>query len=376
MAEDRIDPVIVRSQNSFCVKTFQAIYAQKEGPNVFFAPLGPGTFLRFLLPFVKNSVQETLVNFLETGNRPADEIANRSAGLWIISQNKQNEEIENYSPMTVLGNAHVQFSPDFTGRSSFYKILPRSYDLTLNWMENSLQDWVKSGSNNKISEVTRYFDKTSQLVFLNGFYFKGGWSSRFEIISEGSFKNADGKDEKIPMLASAGVFQFYKDDNFEAVNIPYGTGLYSLYIFLPSDKIVISDFIKNLTEAKLSEWAGGFLERRGSVVFPQFSLESNIDLRETFKNLGLKNLFIPETNLFLIAKAPGGVFWGSMEQKAVFQTDAKTVANPSPNLPEIDASAEKDSFNFKASRPFFFILRNNKTRVITGIGAVENPSAR
>lgn len=374
LAEDRIDPAIVDSQNRFAVKNFQAVYAQKEKPNVFFAPLNTGTFLRTLIPFTKGPAQETLLKTLETGDMAAEEIANRSAGLWMISQNTEKEEIEYYSPMSVLGNKSVEFKPDFLGRLKFYKILPKSYDLGHSGMKKSLEDWAAQNSNKNNYHITDYFDPESPVVFLEGFYFKGRWAAQFENVSTSRFHNAENKELHVPMLAASGPFEFFKDDAFEAVNLPYGTGLYSLFIFMPSEPGTLPEFVRGLTADGLKKWTAEFLERPGRVLFPRFTVRNNLDLRKTLKTSGLETFFVPAVELQLIAQAPRRIYLGSMEQSAVIELDGKSVSKPLQPVPEIDGSAQQDSFSFKARHPFFFMLRNNKTRAIAGLGVIEDPS--
>lgn len=372
-AEDKIDPAIVNSQNAFAVKSFQAIYAQKERPNLFFAALDAGTFLRSLIPFVKKPHLETLLQVLETGKLTVEEIPNRSAGLWMISHNKEKEDIDYYAGMSLIGEYSIQFKPDFLARQKFYKIIPRSYDLKHPGMTASVEMWLKDSSKSKLWGITDYFDPEGPLNFFQGYYFKGRWSWEMETVSSGNFKNPE-KEMSVPMLAVSGPFEFYKDDVFEAVSIPYGTGLYSLFIFMPAESVTLPDFIEKLNEKDLREWTSAFLERPGRVVFPFFSVSNNLDLRKNFKSMGLESFFAPPANFVAIGQAPFQIYLGSMEQKAVFEMDEKSVANPLQRVPEIDAGAQRDHFNFTASRPFFFMLRNNKTRVFSGLGVVEDPS--
>lgn len=373
-AEDKIDPAIVDAQNRFAVKSFQAVYSQKEKPNVFFAPLNTGTFLRSLISFTKGPAQAELLKALETGDMPAEEAANRSAGLWMISQNKEKEEIESYSPMSVLGNKGIEFKPDFLGRLKFYKILPKSYDLKHSGMKKSLEDWIVQNSNKKNYVITDYFDPESPVVFLEGFYFKGRWGAQFETVSTSRFHNALDQELHVPMLAASGPFEFFKDDEFEAVNVPYGTGLYSLFIFMPAKPGALPDFVRGLTADGLKKWTTEFLERPGRVLFPQFMVRNNIDLRKALKASGMETFFLPAAEMSLIAQAPRRVYLGSMEQSAVIELDGKSISKPLQPVPEIDGSAQQDSFSFKARHPFFFMLRNNKTRAIAGLGVIEDPS--
>lgn len=373
-AEDIIDPLIVDSQNRFAVKTFQAVYAQKETPNVFFAPLNAGTFLRSLIYFTQGPALPALLSALETGDMSPDEVTTRSAGLWMISQNKEKEEIEIYSPMSVLGNKDVEFKQDFAGRLKFYKIFPKSYDLNHEGMKKSLEEWIVQNSNKKNYYITNYFDPGTPVVFMEGFYFKGRWAAKFETVSTSRFHNAQGKELHVPMLAASGPFEFFKDDAFQAVNVPYGTGLYSLFIFMPSEPGTLSDFVGALTADNLKNWTRQFLERPGRVLFPRFTVRNSIDLRKAFKASGFETIFSPEADFSLIAQAPRRIYLGSMEQSAVIELDGQSVSKPLPHVPELDGSAQQDSFSFKARRPFFFMLRNNKTRAIAGLGAVEDPS--
>ena len=55
------------------------------------------------------------------------------------------------------------------------------------------------------------------------------------------------------MMAQSGNYLYHRGDKFQAVNLPYGEGGVSLYLFLPDKGSSLDEFLKGLSFQKWEE---------------------------------------------------------------------------------------------------------------------------
>ncbi len=375
-AEDLVDPQMVQAQNKFALKSFQKLAANNPEGNKIFSALGTGTLLRLFYRDSGGVTREEMAKVLEIEGLEPEVVTNRNGGLWVLSRNTgKPEEVEYWSPMTFLGSDQTEFREDFLRRAGFYKIIPRSYDLKHPFMPVTINEWVKTNTSRRIDNLTLSFDPESPVAVFDAFYFKGKWGVPFnkEEKPAGFFKNGSGN--AVSFMAAEGNFDFYRDDTFEGVNLPFSTGRYSLYVLVPSAQTALPDFVASLNASDLENWLRGFLDRPGRVEIPAFRTESDWDVRALLKSLGMERAFSENGDFRqAFANVHNHHFLGSFEQKAVFFVDTESVGAPRTAVPyDIDASPRHERFSLSVNRPFFFILRDNKTGIWLAAGSVSNP---
>ncbi|HOM71118.1 MAG TPA: serpin family protein, partial [Armatimonadota bacterium] len=90
-------------------------------------------------------------------------------------------------------------------------------------------------------------DPMTYLVVVNTVYFKGAWRNPFDpaATQPHDFMTPDGKIT-VPMMSAENDYIYQKNDDFEAVILPYAGTRMSMYVFLPSEELGLNGFIKKL----------------------------------------------------------------------------------------------------------------------------------
>ena len=84
---------------------------------------------------------------------------------------------------------------------------------------------------------------------------------------------------------------YLNDRGFEAVGIPYGKGEMTMYFFLPAEGSHIDLFIKNLNSSNWQKWMNSFRAQEVVAVIPRLELNSDLDFKDIFQDLGMKKAF-------------------------------------------------------------------------------------
>ena len=150
-----------------------------------------------------------------------------------------------------------------------------------------INSWVYKKTHGKISEIVDNSDFSS--VILNATYFKKKWEKPFakELTHKSVFYNVDGSTSAVGMMSNDDTYNYYSNENFEMVEIPYENNAASMYVFLP--KKSINDFRLEWLEMGISNKKEKYL----SLKLPRFKEETSLNLTEMFKSLGLKSIFDP-----------------------------------------------------------------------------------
>ena len=113
--------------------------------------------------------------------------------------------------------------------------------------------------------------------------------------------------------------------------------------------------------------------KRVNVSLPKFNIESEFDLNKTLNNLGVKEAFTSAADFSGIT---------SKEKLYISQVVHKANITIDENGTEAAAATavlmRKTAFmnytdDFKANKPFLFILRNNENNLIYFMGKITNP---
>ena len=101
--------------------------------------------------------------------------------------------------------------------------------------KNIINAWVSENTNGKIEEIVDEINPLTVMFLINAIYFKGTWKYRFEEENtrDDIFILPDSSQKPCRMMVQAGEFQYFSNDSFQAVDLPYGDSLFSMVIFLP-----------------------------------------------------------------------------------------------------------------------------------------------
>jgi serine protease inhibitor len=99
----------------------------------------------------------------------------------------------------------------------------------------TINGWVNENTNGRIKKIVEAIDPLTVMFLINAIYFKGTWTYKFdkESTQDHLFTLPDGSQKACRMMEQEGEFQYFANSDFEAVDLPYGDGYFSMTIFLP-----------------------------------------------------------------------------------------------------------------------------------------------
>lgn len=265
----------------------------------------------------------------------------------------------------------------FTSTNSKYfdaKVAPLNFDDPN--AANTINSWVSQKTNGKISDVVGSKIPASTIMYLiNTLYFHGTWEYRFPYsdTKPGTFYLADGGTETDSMMTINDTLNYCSDQNFEAVELPYGNGDYSMMVLLPADSINSGDPIPVLTQSELNNIYNGFRKVGITVTLPKFKLSYKIGLDSILSVMGMPDAFSPQSADFTRINPNGGLYISSVLHKTYIDVDEAGTEAAAVTVVVIGATVVTRHPTFDADRPFIFLIKENHNNTIMFMGAVTQP---
>jgi serine protease inhibitor len=372
---------LASSYNNFGVTLYKLIAAENAGRNVITSPLS----ISLALAMTRNGAAGETAGEIEQVLGLAG-----SDREWINGSNAELlEKLDGPTEGVTLDIANsiwcrdgLRFDPLFLERTSgYFGAEARSLDFTSPEAAGIINGWVSEHTGGMIDGIIDEIDPLSILFLINAVYFKGEWQYPFEVedTSEEDFHLASGEVKRVRMMHKSRMFYYHRGPDYQAVQLPYGGGRMSMFLFLPDSSTSLEQFHDRLTENAFKGWLNGsaFKRRKGSVAVPRFRAEFGTMLGPPLARLGMVKAFDPRKADFscMVIEGPEEIWISEILHKAVIEvTEKGTEAAAVTSVNVVGATfTPEEPFSMVLDRPFFFAIRDNATGMILFMGSIADP---
>lgn len=253
-----------------------------------------------------------------------------------------------------------------------------------------INQWVEDHTRQRIRDLVPPdgIHSLTRLVLANAVYFKGSWETPFdrEWTLDEPFQLEDGGEVLAPLMQFSGYLSvpYMKADGYQAVDLDYLGGEFSMLVILPERNVRLRDFEQTASLAMLEDCIARLRQQIVELQMPRFKLTLALDLGGEMQALGMSLAFaqgkadfsgingkVPphEDALFLSAvfhKAFIEVNEEGTEAAAATALVAATMCAPQSEPPPVPA--------FRADHPFLFAIRDRKSGALLFLGRVSDPT--
>ncbi|MDZ7402462.1 MAG: serpin family protein, partial [candidate division KSB1 bacterium] len=240
--------------------------------------------------------------------------------------------------------------------------------------KNIINAWVYEHTNGKINKIVEKINWDDVMFLINAIYFKGIWKYQFEEknTADALFTLPDNSQVPCKMMAQTGEFQYFANDQFQAIDLPYGDELFSMVVILPSASADIDELISELDQNDWNQWLGSFQKEKGTIFLPRFKLEYKLRMNDVLIALGMGVAFSPGADFTRMFK-PGGLFISEVNHKTFVEVNEEGTEAAAVTSVVIGRTSTS-GFVMRVDRPFIFAIRENHSGTILFVGKIVNPS--
>lgn len=365
---------LVSSDNRFGLKLFREIMKTETDKNAFISPLSVSMALGMTLNGADGETKEAMEETLELAGLTTEEI-NQSYKSLI-------ELLTNLDPQVVFDIANsiwyrlgMTFEQEFIDRNeTYFNALVRALDFNSPDAVDTINGWVEENTNGKIDKIIQQIDPMAVMFLINAIYFKGTWTTQFdeEDTRDDWFNLPDGTQVPCKMMSQEAEFAYFSNELFQAIDLPYGDGLFSMTVLLPHGKVDIDSLIAAVDQQTWDGWMGGFSTAELTLYFPKFELEYELKLNDALSALGMETAFDPYSADFTRMYAHGGLFISEVKHKTYVKVDEEGTEAAAVTSVEFEAVSLPPMM--RVDRPFIFAIRENHSGTILFIGKIVEPA--
>ena len=266
-------------------------------------------------------------------------------------------------------------------KKGFSESLSTYYDAYVRSMKfddtavKEINSWCHEQTEGMIPEIIDEIDPRTVLIALNSIYFNGIWKSKFseKDTKKESFKSIDGTSGKVKMMHAEGSFEHSSNHIWSTVKLPYGNGSYSMYILLPHEDKTVSDVISALDGKTWKAEKNMMGTKTVDLKLPAFETETEVNLVNIMKSLGMKRAFDPYQAEFneMLELPDGSIYLGLLKQKSKIKVNEEGTEAAAVTVGGFFGTSVQPPTGpakFHADRPFIYLIQEQSSNAIFFIG--------
>ncbi|MFC1911269.1 serpin family protein [Chloroflexota bacterium] len=376
--------LLVHGNSAFAFEFYQALREQ-EG-NLFYSPHSISVALAMTYAGARGETAEQMaatLQFLLEQERlhPAfnwvdAELASRGEG----AQGKDGEGFRLNIVNAIWGQKDYEFLTEFLD------VLAENYGAGLrildfaNETEKSrvaINDWVSDQTEERIKDLIPegILSPATALVLTNAIYFNAAWKYPFNenMTANGPFYLIDSEQVTVPMMEQTEAFGYTDGEGYQAVELLYDGEELSMVILLPEDD-QFEVFEEGLQADKVSDIISGLQLIGVTLTMPQFEFESEFNLNDTLKDMGMPAAFSGGAD-FSGMTGSRELYIRAVLHKAFVSVDEAGTEAAAATAVAMEEEAPEPLVEVTVDRPFIFLIRDIETGAILFVGRVLNPAA-
>jgi serpin B len=371
---------VVEADNTFGIKLFKNLVANTDDDqkSIIVSPLSISVALGMTYNGADDETKTAMENTLELQGMSVEEI-NGSYKTLIDELTSVDPDVAMEIPNSIWYENSFAVQDEFinTNHDYFYAEVnpldfsnPASVDI--------INNWVADKTNDKITSILEEIDPMAIMFLINAVYFKGTWKYEFEEqnTTTGIFYLSNGTTTEVDMMKQRETFNYYSNELFEAVDLQYGGGNFSMVVLLPKDGFGPDDIVNELNEDNWSTWMENFSEMDIQLSMPKFKLEYEKELNQALIDLGMGVAFDPVNADFSKINPNAQLYIDFVKHKTFIDVNEEGTEAAAVTIVGIiytSVGDEETPYYFNVNKPFVFAIKERDTRSIIFMGKVMVP---
>ncbi|MDD4296083.1 MAG: serpin family protein [Ruminiclostridium sp.] len=359
---------LVSANKEFSWDIFKKLNTEDSEKDIFISPFSISSMLTMALNGAEGTTKEALLTGLRYNGITIEELNKGYAYLMdrIISLDEK-VELEIANSIWIRDGFEVKQNFIDTNRN-FLGADVDTLDFSDTNAAGKINNWIADKTNNLITKmIDPPISRDVMMYLINAIYFKGEWTEAFKTMNtiEADFHAYDEKIDKVSMMQRSGKIEYYKNEDYQAVRLPYGNEKTGMVVILPNGDI--NEFIKDINDEKWNELISQLKPVADlNLKLPKFKMEYGVKgLNDTLSALGMGEAFSDSADFSGIAK---DLFISRVLHKAVVDVNEEGTEAAAVTVGEFATTSFREPVSFIADRPFIFVIADNEDGNILFMG--------
>ena len=340
--------------------------------NTLWSPANAAIGLAMLTELTAEDTQGQLLDLLGAENLST--LRSGFSALWEAAYCKDGKEICTLANSLWLEQGLQYNKETLNALSHYYYASVHQRDLGTSATDRVIGSWVNQNTGGLLKSATDriQLDPSTVLALYSTLYLQSKWNDEFNGANNtnGNFHATTGDRTVTYMNKALYQTNYYWGDTFGAVSLSLQNGC-RMWFILPDEGLTTAEVLQNSQYLEMllsSEWENSkYMKVNLSV--PKFDVSQTQDLKEGLRNMGLTDIFSPDTADFSAITGDTPLVITSANQSVRVQIDEKGVtAAAYIEFPaEGAAQPPEEIIDFILDRPFLFVITNDRIPLVTGV---------
>ncbi len=376
------DPAPVVAANTGFACAFYRQAMAKEG-NLFFSPYSISTALAMTYGGARGETAAQMEQALGFGALGQEKLHPAFAALQAdLLAIQQKGKVQLNVANSIWPHRTYAFRPEYVDllKTQYgVGVTPQDYVTAAEAARKAINAWVEERTNRRIQDLipAGVLDEMTRLVLANAIYFKGTWAVPFDpkATEKAPFHLAKGGTVEASLMFKKARFAYAERDGMQVLELPYAGEELSMVVVLPAKPDALGAIEAALTPEKLAAWTGGLRSREVRVFLPKFKMTWQAGLNGMLAAMGMKDAFTMKAD-FSGMDGTKDLYISAVLHKAFVEVNEEgtEAAAATGVVMSLKAAMPEPPPEFRADRPFLFLIRENKTGSVLFLGRVSDPT--
>jgi serine protease inhibitor len=367
---------LVESNNTFGFDFFETVVKGEDaGKNIMISPLSVSQALSMAVNGAAGNTLTQMQQVLGFGGFTLDDLNGSN-------QNVVNSLLDHDPKVKIEIANSVWYKDNFTVKAafiennkSFYNAEVSSFDHTQpEKAKEAMNKWVDDKTNGKIDKIIDEVNAEDEMFLINAVYFKAKWKTEFKKkdTEPETFTLDDGTKKEVETMIGKVELNYYNDEKFSVIKLPYGYGKFDMLIYLPEKGYTTNDIVPEIAKTDFDQLGLLSLNER-EIYLPKFEFNYENKLNDELEAMGMSDAFSSSLANFNNI-SDEDIFISKVMHKTYIKTDEEgTEAAAVTSITFGDTSVGPEGI-IKIDRSFLFAIVEEDTHSILFIGRVFDPS--
>lgn len=302
-------------------------------------------------------------------------------------------QVNDYSKMLIEGcgavdrkvtvgiNNALFVNKDYTLKTAFSQNLDNYYDAFVASADfanpsalKTINDWCNEKSSGLIPTMIDNLSPQAAMCALNCMYFKGRWKAEFSpsLTKDGEFTDIDGMKHQVSMMSKKNnPLRYVSNDKFQAVSLPFGRGMYRMYVILPTTGNNVFTVAEALNAEAWNTALSAMKTAKVNLMLPKFETETSLDLTEILKSAGMSDAFdASKADFSGMTEGQKQIYLSLVKQNGRIRIDEEGAEAAAITAVVMDGAGiiTGDPVEFHADRPFIYLIQESSSGAVFFVG--------
>ncbi|MBN2541623.1 serpin family protein [bacterium] len=375
---NEVEYELVTSANKFGFNLFREINDfEPPGKNLFISPLSVSMALGMTWNGTAGETRAEMQEALELAGLTTDEV-NESYRNVIELLRNLDPEMEFKIANSIWYRQGFPFYESYlTTCQSYFDAMVSGLDFNDPASVDIINGWVNEYTNGRIPTVINNIPGAVVMYLINAIYFNATWTHQFDTsyTYDDSFYTLDSALVPCKMMSQREDFRYLETSDFQAIDLPYGNGDFSMLIIFPKPDKDIDELIVELTPGNLASWIGSLEEYDVRLTLPKFTFKYNASLVTMLQALGMELAFTGNADFSDMSELGDQLFISDIIHKTFVAVHEKGTEAAAVTVVVIEGTSvpPPPDYEMYVNRPFLFMIKETQTQSIIFMGKLVAP---